>query len=76
MPAKKLDAERLAAAIERALGDSAMQRRAAELSQALRREDGVGRASEQIEATLAGNQTGLAFSHHEAASAHDNRDRI
>ena len=55
VPAKELDAERLAAAIERALGDSAMQRRAGELSQALRREDGVGRASEQIEATLAGN---------------------
>lgn len=52
MPAKKLTSERLAAAIRGALGESAMQRRAAEMSERMRREDGAGQAAEQIEGVL------------------------
>jgi sterol 3beta-glucosyltransferase len=53
LPAKKLTEERLAAAIGATLGDSGMQGRAAELSQRIRAEDGVGEAAKEIEAALA-----------------------
>jgi sterol 3beta-glucosyltransferase len=50
--AKKLTRERLAAVIRAAIQDSEIQRRATELSEQIRREDGAGRASEEIEASL------------------------
>jgi sterol 3beta-glucosyltransferase len=52
LPAKKLTHERLAALIGAAIQDSTMQGRATELSERIAGEDGVGRASEQIEASL------------------------
>jgi len=52
LPAKKLTAERLAAAIRAGIQDPAMRDRAAELSERIAREDGAARASEQIEASL------------------------
>jgi sterol 3beta-glucosyltransferase len=52
LPAKKLSAERLAAAIRASTQQAAMRARAVELSERIGREDGAARASEQIEATL------------------------
>ena len=52
LPAKKLTAERLAAAIRAGIQDPAMRDRAVELSERIAREDGAARASEQIEASL------------------------
>ncbi len=54
LPAKKLTHERLAATVRGVLQDSAMQRRATELSERIRGEDGAVRASEEIEASLPG----------------------
>jgi sterol 3beta-glucosyltransferase len=51
-PAKKVTSDSLAAAIRAAMENSAIRARAAELSQQLRREDGTGQASQQIEETL------------------------
>ncbi len=53
IPRKRLSAEKLARAIDLALGDQEMRRRAAELGQRIRVEDGVGRAVEIIERYLA-----------------------
>ncbi|MGD8793209.1 MAG: glycosyltransferase [Anaerolineae bacterium] len=53
IPPKKLSVDRLAAAIEAALGDGAMRQRAADLGERLRAEDGAGRAVEILEAYLA-----------------------
>lgn len=47
---KKLTAERLAAALRSATGDPEIRSRAAALSATIRREDGIGRAIEAIEA--------------------------
>jgi sterol 3beta-glucosyltransferase len=52
LPAKKVTHERLSAALRGALQDAAMKRCATELSDRIRREDGAGRASEEIEASL------------------------
>jgi sterol 3beta-glucosyltransferase len=52
LPAKKLTAERLAAAIRAVIQEPAMRDRAVELSERIAREDGATRASEQIEVTL------------------------
>jgi sterol 3beta-glucosyltransferase len=52
LPVKKLTGERLANLIRTAMNDSAVQGRAAELSQRIAGEDGTRRASEQIEASL------------------------
>jgi sterol 3beta-glucosyltransferase len=53
LPAKKLAAGPLASAIRTAIEDSSIKARVAELSERIAREDGAGRASEQIEAILA-----------------------
>jgi sterol 3beta-glucosyltransferase len=53
IPQKKLTAERLAAAIERAVTDEAMGRRAAELGEEIRAEDGVARAVQVITQAVA-----------------------
>jgi UDP:flavonoid glycosyltransferase YjiC (YdhE family) len=53
IPGKRLTAERLAGAIEKAAGDGAMRQRAASLGEKLRAEDGPGRAAEIIEGYLA-----------------------
>ena len=52
LPAKNVTRERLAAAVGAAIQDSTMQARANELSERIAGEDGAGRASEQIEASL------------------------
>lgn len=52
LPAKKLTAERLAAAIRAVIQEPAMRDRAVELSERIAREDGAARASEQIEVSL------------------------
>jgi sterol 3beta-glucosyltransferase len=56
---KKLDAKRLAAALEQALGDP-IAARAAELGRLLRREDGVANAVERINHAIAGERRRLA----------------
>lgn len=48
IPQRRLTAERLAAALRAVAEDGAMRRRAAELGEAMRAEDGVGRAVETI----------------------------
>lgn len=48
IPRRRLTAERLAAAIQALIADTGMQRRAAALGEAIRAEDGVGRAVEEI----------------------------
>lgn len=53
IPRRALTADRLARAIDRAVRDEAMRERAAELGAALRTEDGVARAVEAVEETLA-----------------------
>ena len=53
LPANKLTAASLASAIRVAINDSALQARAAELSERIAREDGATRASTQIESVLA-----------------------
>jgi sterol 3beta-glucosyltransferase len=53
LPAKKLTSANLASAIRAAVHDSAMQARAAELSERITQEDGATRASAQIESALA-----------------------
>jgi sterol 3beta-glucosyltransferase len=53
MPAKKLAPEQLASTIQKARDDGDMRTRAAELSKRIAQEDGTGRASAQIENTLA-----------------------
>jgi sterol 3beta-glucosyltransferase len=53
LPVKKLTAERLASAIRTAIDDAAIQSRAAQLAESIAREDGAGRASEEIETVLA-----------------------
>jgi UDP:flavonoid glycosyltransferase YjiC (YdhE family) len=50
IPHLKLSAERLTLAIGQALSDRAMQQRAEQLAEVVRREDGVRRAVEMIEA--------------------------
>jgi sterol 3beta-glucosyltransferase len=52
-PIRKLTAERLASAIRKVRDDVDMRARAAELSIRIAGEDGTGRASEEIESTLA-----------------------
>ena len=52
LPAKKLTAQKLAAAIRAASQDPAVERRVIDLSERIGREDGAGRASEEIEASL------------------------
>jgi sterol 3beta-glucosyltransferase len=52
LPAKKLNAKELAAAIRAALHDPGMQRGAIDLSERMGREDGAERASEEIETSL------------------------
>ena len=52
LPAKKLTAEKLAAAIRVAIEDQSMRDRALELSERITGEDGTERAAEQIEASL------------------------
>jgi sterol 3beta-glucosyltransferase len=54
IPARKLAAANLAAAVHAASEDPGIQARASDLSQRMGREDGAGRASEQIEAVLSG----------------------
>jgi sterol 3beta-glucosyltransferase len=54
LPAKRLTAERLGAAIRTTLEDQAMRARAAELSDRIAHEDGIERAAEEIEALLSG----------------------
>lgn len=48
IPRKQLSSERLAAAITSAVADASIRGRAAELGEAIRREDGVGRAVEEM----------------------------
>lgn len=50
IPAAKMDAERLSRAIEQAVSDGELRRRAAALGQAIRGEDGVAQAVRLIEA--------------------------
>jgi UDP:flavonoid glycosyltransferase YjiC (YdhE family) len=57
VPAKKLTAERLTGAIRAALDDPAVGTRATEISDHLAREAGTERASEEIEASLAGSSS-------------------
>jgi sterol 3beta-glucosyltransferase len=52
LAAKKLTRGNLASAIRIAVGDSGMQRRAAELSERIKDEDGTGQASEEVESSL------------------------
>lgn len=52
IPAKELSAERLAAAIQRAVNDVGMRRHAAELGECIRAEDGVAQAVEWIQRQL------------------------
>jgi UDP:flavonoid glycosyltransferase YjiC (YdhE family) len=52
LAAKKLTRRNLASAIRIAVGDSGMQRRAAELSERIKDEDGTGQASEEVESSL------------------------
>jgi sterol 3beta-glucosyltransferase len=52
LPAKKLTRERLAAAIRTAIDDPSVRGRATELSHRIAAEDGAGRASDEIEASL------------------------
>jgi sterol 3beta-glucosyltransferase len=52
LPAKKLTAEDLGAAIRSAIEDHAMRDRALQLSERIAREEGAERAAEQIEASL------------------------
>ena len=54
LPAKKLTADKLGAAIRTAIEDPAMRDRALELSERIAGEDGAERAAEQIEASLRG----------------------
>ena len=49
IPHKELTAERLARTLDIALGDTGMRKRAAELGERIRAEDGVGRAVEVID---------------------------
>jgi len=49
VPRRKLTAERLAAALDAATGDPQMRRRAVEVAEALRGEDGVGAAVAIVE---------------------------
>ena len=49
LPHRKLTADALAAAITTALGDAEMRRRAVEIGERVRAEDGVGRAVAAIE---------------------------
>jgi sterol 3beta-glucosyltransferase len=53
LPAKKVTPERLASTIRTVVEDSAMRNRALELAERIGKEDGAGKASEQIEAVLA-----------------------
>ncbi len=53
MPVKKLTPDRLASAIRAVRDDTDMQARAAVLSERIAQENGAGRASDQIESTLA-----------------------
>jgi sterol 3beta-glucosyltransferase len=53
LPANKLTPASLASAIRAAINDSAMQARAAELSERITQEDGTARASAEIESALA-----------------------
>jgi sterol 3beta-glucosyltransferase len=55
LPAKKLTAQKLAAAIRAATQNRGIQRGAIDLSERIGREDGAGQASAQIEAVLGGN---------------------
>jgi sterol 3beta-glucosyltransferase len=57
LPAKKLTPERLAGAIRSVIDDSAVRSRAGELSERIAREDGSGRASEEIEAVLGARES-------------------
>ncbi len=52
LPAKRLTADKLGAAIRTAIEDHAMRDRALELSERIAREEGAKRAAEQIEASL------------------------
>ncbi len=52
IPINKLSVERIATAIERAISDNAMRRRAAELGERIRSEDGVAKAVELIDRYL------------------------
>jgi sterol 3beta-glucosyltransferase len=54
IPQRKLTADNLASAIQRTVTDAGMQRRAAELGQKIRAEDGIGRAVCSIEDYAAG----------------------
>jgi sterol 3beta-glucosyltransferase len=58
IPRQKLTAERLAAAIETAVGDEEMRRRARELGRQIQAEDGVATAVPLIERLLTQQQTG------------------
>jgi sterol 3beta-glucosyltransferase len=53
LPAKKLTVERLASAIRAMVEDGGKRSRAVQLSERIGREDGPGKASEQIESALA-----------------------
>ncbi len=54
IPQGRLTAERLAAAIGRAVGDAGMRRRAREVSERIRAEDGVARAVQAVDDFLTG----------------------
>jgi sterol 3beta-glucosyltransferase len=54
VPLKRLTADRLAAAIRAAVTDEGIARRAAELGERLRAEDGVGRAVDVVDRVLRG----------------------
>jgi UDP:flavonoid glycosyltransferase YjiC (YdhE family) len=56
IPRRRLTAGRLATAIETALEDDALRRRAAELGDRVRKEDGVAKAVKIIEGTVCGNR--------------------
>jgi sterol 3beta-glucosyltransferase len=58
IPHKRLTAERLAAAIIEATTDQAMRRRAAELGERIRQEDGVGKAVAILERELGRREVG------------------
>ncbi len=56
IPQKRLSVENLVGAIRLAVGDQAMHRRAEELSQQIRAEDGIGRAVELVDRFAAGQR--------------------
>lgn len=63
IPRRRLTAQRLAEAISRAVGDAEMRRRAAELGERIRAEDGVGAAVALVQRVVEGRSATGAVTH-------------